>query len=82
MTDQAAAPFLPPTPVSPCIQVCTLDDNQVCIGCGRTVDEIIDWTRMTAVQKWAVLTLSAQRRNERAQRQNFHQEVIDHGPKR
>tara|TARA_B100001057_G_C22165490_1_gene687326 strand:+ start:166 stop:336 length:171 start_codon:yes stop_codon:yes gene_type:complete len=31
---------------SPCIKVCTLKDG-VCIGCGRTQDEIRDWTIMT-----------------------------------
>ncbi len=28
---------------SPCIEVCALDDHNVCIGCYRTADEIIDW---------------------------------------
>jgi predicted Fe-S protein YdhL (DUF1289 family) len=28
---------------SPCIKVCVLDDQQVCIGCKRTLDEIVAW---------------------------------------
>ena len=28
---------------SPCIQVCTLDGNGICLGCYRTADEIRDW---------------------------------------
>jgi predicted Fe-S protein YdhL (DUF1289 family) len=78
MTDPAA-PTLSSKPVSPCVQVCVLDDDQVCIGCGRTVDDVIAWTRLTDAQKWLVLEQSAQRRE---QRKNSIQEVTDHGPKR
>jgi hypothetical protein len=28
---------------SPCSKVCTLDDNDICIGCLRTLDEIGAW---------------------------------------
>ena len=27
---------------SPCIGVCTLNEENICIGCGRHIDEIID----------------------------------------
>jgi len=69
MTDHVA-PSLPTKPVSPCIEVCALDDNQVCIGCGRTVDEVVTWTRLTDAQKWAVLARSTERRSARAQQSN------------
>lgn len=65
MTDHAAP--LSAKPTSPCIQVCTLDDDQVCIGCGRNIDEVIAWTRLTDAQKWVVLTQSAQRKAQREQ---------------
>ena len=29
--------------LSPCIDVCKLDDDDVCIGCHRTWKEIINW---------------------------------------
>ena len=29
---------------SPCIRVCRLDRRNVCEGCGRTLDEIADWS--------------------------------------
>ncbi len=32
---------------SPCVRICTLDDNNVCIGCGRSLTEITGWTRFT-----------------------------------
>jgi predicted Fe-S protein YdhL (DUF1289 family) len=36
--------------LSPCIQICRLANN-VCIGCGRTADEIKRWTTMTESEK-------------------------------
>ena len=27
---------------SPCVGTCTLDENDVCIGCNRTIEEIIE----------------------------------------
>jgi predicted Fe-S protein YdhL (DUF1289 family) len=38
---------VPPVVESPCIQVCTLDENDMCKGCFRTKNEIMLWTRMT-----------------------------------
>ena len=31
---------------SPCVAVCALDENDVCIGCYRTGDEIMHWGTM------------------------------------
>ena len=28
---------------SPCIDICTLDDREVCVGCGRHINEIAAW---------------------------------------
>ena len=28
---------------SPCIEVCSLNSEDVCIGCYRTANEIIEW---------------------------------------
>ena len=32
---------------SPCINICKLDENKICIGCYRTLDEIANWTKYT-----------------------------------
>ncbi|MBW4936164.1 DUF1289 domain-containing protein [Marinobacter sp. F4206] len=40
---------------SPCIQVCALDENDMCIGCQRTGDEILRWTQMTNEERREVL---------------------------
>jgi len=39
---------------SPCISVCRYE-NDVCVGCGRTVDDITNWYDMTDDEKQAVL---------------------------
>ena len=39
---------------SPCVSVCRLE-NQVCVGCGRTADDIVNWYDMTDDEKQTVL---------------------------
>ncbi|AZT83470.1 DUF1289 domain-containing protein [Marinobacter sp. GN3S48] len=46
---------------SPCVSVCALDANDVCIGCHRTGDEIMRWTRMTNDERRDVLKKVARR---------------------
>jgi hypothetical protein len=37
---------------SPCVKVCTLDARSgLCIGCGRTVDEIARWIEMSDAER-------------------------------
>ncbi|NCF10975.1 MAG: DUF1289 domain-containing protein [Gammaproteobacteria bacterium] len=40
---------------SPCIKVCVLDDQQVCIGCKRTLDEIVAWGSLSDDARMNVL---------------------------
>jgi hypothetical protein len=40
---------------SPCNKICTLDEKNVCVGCGRSRDEIAGWTRFTDGEKRRVL---------------------------
>ena len=39
---------------SPCISVCRYE-NEVCVGCGRTVEEVVNWYDMSDKEKQAVL---------------------------
>ena len=39
---------------SPCISVCRYED-EVCVGCGRTVDEVVEWYNFNDEEKQAVL---------------------------
>lgn len=39
---------------SPCVGVCELEDN-VCVGCNRTVEEITNWEDMSDEDKLKIL---------------------------
>lgn len=41
--------------ISPCVGVCRLDTNYVCVGCDRTLDEIARWSQMTNEERKAVM---------------------------
>jgi predicted Fe-S protein YdhL (DUF1289 family) len=62
-------PFSAPLPrvESPCIKVCKLDAQSVCVGCGRTLSEIADWSRLTEEQQRAVCARAAARLRDAAQ---------------
>lgn len=49
---------------SPCIAVCALDENDVCIGCYRTGQEITDWGEMDNEKKSEVMKNVAKREAE------------------
>jgi len=53
---------------SPCVRICCLDDDNMCLGCGRTLDEIRRWSDMSETEKYVTLRLAAERRAERARR--------------
>ncbi|PSF14401.1 DUF1289 domain-containing protein [Marinobacter fuscus] len=46
---------------SPCVSVCALDEQEICIGCQRTGDEILRWSRMTDDERRLVLKEVAKR---------------------
>ena len=46
---------------SPCVNVCALDEQDICIGCQRTVQEITRWARMDNDERRAVLKLCHER---------------------
>lgn len=50
-------------PASPCNRICCLNHSDVCLGCGRTLQEIKDWHTADKIQKLDILQL-AQRRLE------------------
>jgi predicted Fe-S protein YdhL (DUF1289 family) len=58
-----------PVVASPCVRICTLDDEEVCIGCGRALAEIVGWTKMSPSEQRAVCVRAAQRRSERERSQ-------------
>lgn len=49
---------------SPCIAVCALNENDLCIGCYRTGQEITDWGEMDNLKKAEVMKKVAKREDE------------------
>ncbi|MDY7218189.1 DUF1289 domain-containing protein [Denitrificimonas sp. JX-1] len=52
---------------SPCVSLCALDINDVCMGCQRTGEEISAWGKMTNDERREVLA----KINERARKQGL-----------
>lgn len=49
---------------SPCVSICVLDEDDLCVGCQRTGQEISNWGRMDNEQRRAVLAQTEQRARE------------------
>jgi hypothetical protein len=49
---------------SPCIHVCTKDENGICLGCYRSIDEIRSWYKSTDEQKLEIIKNAEKRRLE------------------
>ena len=46
---------------SPCVSICVLNEAQICLGCGRSRDEIARWSSATAEQQRAINELARER---------------------
>ncbi len=46
---------------SPCIRQCTLNEADVCMGCFRTINDILNWQTSTNEQKENMLSAAQQR---------------------
>jgi len=46
---------------SPCVAICELNAENICIGCGRSREEITHWARLDADGKRAVNVRAEQR---------------------
>jgi predicted Fe-S protein YdhL (DUF1289 family) len=53
---------------SPCIRLCTLDDQDVCLGCFRSMAEICAWSTTSNNQRQQVLIAGELRRAASRQR--------------
>lgn len=55
---------------TPCVRTCTLDRENVCLGCHRTLDEIVRWRELGEAERLRlmrdVLPLRATRPGVRA----------------
>ncbi|EGR0108639.1 DUF1289 domain-containing protein [Vibrio vulnificus] len=46
---------------NPCIRHCCLNEEDVCLGCGRHLNEILGWTQSNAAQQQEILARSQAR---------------------
>ncbi len=49
---------------SPCVSICALDEDDVCIGCYRSGEEITQWSQMSSEEKQAVMEQVRQRESK------------------
>ncbi|MEO8002745.1 MAG: DUF1289 domain-containing protein [Arenimonas sp.] len=64
MVDPSLASSVP----SPCIRNCCLDENDVCMGCGRHIDEILAWHQAPNLRREEILASAKARLLQRAAR--------------
>ncbi len=50
---------------TPCVRNCCLDEKDICLGCNRTLEEIIGWSAMDDEQKKQVLSFCQDRAKAR-----------------
>ncbi|WP_091830885.1 DUF1289 domain-containing protein [Bosea lupini] len=43
---------------SPCIKICVMDPaSKLCQGCGRTLQEIAQWSRLSEAERLAIMAM-------------------------
>jgi len=57
---------------SPCIRKCCLDNNDICMGCYRSLAEITQWTLVDKITRQSFINNAAARKklNKRLYEQN------------
>jgi predicted Fe-S protein YdhL (DUF1289 family) len=55
------APMIDAAPGSPCINICQLDAQGLCVGCRRTLDEIAEWSSASEARRREILRALALR---------------------
>lgn len=53
-----------PTIDTPCIRQCCLNENDICMGCFRTLDDMKIWRKSTQKEKLEMLQHAKVRREE------------------
>ena len=59
---------MPKAIYSPCIKVCTYDDEGYCLGCQRTEEEVSGWRNRTEEQQLAGIEMLQERKRRRDSR--------------
>jgi hypothetical protein len=61
MSDRHSSRVDPPQVESPCNRICTLNPDNVCIGCGRTLHEIMRWTEVDDTERLRIRNAAIRR---------------------
>jgi len=59
------------TVTSPCVRNCCLDEADVCMGCGRELQEIMRWHAASDEEREAILAVAKTRLAERRVRRGW-----------
>ncbi|WP_341852283.1 DUF1289 domain-containing protein [Vibrio vulnificus] len=46
---------------NPCVRNCCLNEHDICLGCGRTLEEILNWSCAAEAEKHEILRKSQER---------------------
>jgi len=65
---------------SPCRDVCQLDQAGICVGCGRSIEEITEWTRADNERRLQIRA-AARARIEQALEAAQRGEIVDRRPR-
>lgn len=57
---------------SPCIGVCTPSVTDVCVGCGRTLNEIAEWSLASEDRRKEINRIAEERLNEHPNHWQHH----------
>ena len=52
--------------VSPCLNVCKIENN-ICIGCFRTLDEISVWSKLSSLKRNEIMEIAKKRGSQMPQ---------------
>jgi predicted Fe-S protein YdhL (DUF1289 family) len=52
----ADAALKPAAVASPCVDICRLDPQGLCIGCSRTLGEIAEWSQASDARRLEILS--------------------------
>lgn len=55
----------PAPPASPCRRQCCLDAADICLGCGRTLQDILDWGAADATRRRQICREAERRLQQR-----------------
>lgn len=51
-----------PTVSTPCVKICRIDEeSRICVGCGRTLRDIGEWSRISETERRARMARSLER---------------------